>query len=146
MDDKKKNLGRLMHAVNAMDGAYALKTKQLDEKPNLMLIMYALSMQEMSQKQISDTWLIPLSTINTVVREIAVRGLVALEPIRGRHRECLMRLTPAGRRFANRLLKPFRHAERAAMEETVGLFGTQFVDAMEKYVQVFRRELGIDEQ
>lgn len=142
----RKNLRRLMNAVNAMDGAYALKTKQLDEKPNVMLLMYALSTQEMSQKQISDTWLTPLSTINTVARELVQRGLIVLEPIKGRHRERLMRLTPAGRRFAKRLLKPFQHAERAAMEKTAEEFGKQFVDAMEKYVEVFRRELGIDVQ
>ena len=143
-EENNSSPGRLVNAMNAMDGAYALKAKQLDEKPNVMLILYELTTRESSQKQISDALLIPLSTINTVVREMASRGLLAQEPIHGSRRECLLKLTVKGRRYASRLLKPFQEAERIALEGTVGQYGPQFVDAFEKYVQVLKREFGLE--
>ena len=72
---------RITNACNKMDGAYYFCGKKLGIKENTLTIIYALEDgQPHSQKQISEEWLIPKTTINTTVKEMMQEGLITFLP------------------------------------------------------------------
>lgn len=65
-----------------------------------------------SQKQISEDWEIPKTTVNFVVKGLEERGYVRLVPILGKRREKAIRLTESGREYADILLSPLYEKEK----------------------------------
>ena len=64
-----------MIAVNKIDGLYYFAAKKLGLKANSLALLYALDDgQPHSQKRICEEWLIPRTTINTVVKECVAKG------------------------------------------------------------------------
>lgn len=122
---------RLMTATNKIDGAYYFLARKLNIKENTLALLYALDDGKAhSQKQISDEWLIPKTTINTTVKELTDAGYLELLP--GEHtREKTIKLTESGKIYTNKILKTVYEAENQALTETVNKFGTEFVEAFD---------------
>ena len=77
--------GKLIYQI---DYFYAEVAKKSGVKPNLMWILYALNDGEShSQKEISISWDIPITTINTIVKELNDDGYVDLIHIPGKRRD-----------------------------------------------------------
>ncbi len=77
--------GKLIYKI---DYFYAEVAKKSGVKPNLMWILYALNDGEShSQKEISISWDIPITTINTIVKELNDDGYVDLIHIPGKRRD-----------------------------------------------------------
>ena len=95
MDEKDQAIYRLMEATNQIDGSYYLCARRMGEKSNTLALLYALSDgRPHSQTQVSREWLIPKTTVNTIVKELREKGLLTLSCAPGREKELL--LTPAG--------------------------------------------------
>lgn len=95
-----------------IDSFYAEFAKKSGVKPNLMWILYALDDKQFhSQKEISKTWDIPLSTINTIIVDLEKNGYVALEQIPGMKRELQIILTSKGIEYSNKILKSIYKVE-----------------------------------
>lgn len=122
---------RLMTATNKIDGAYYFLARKLNIKENTLALLYALDDGKAhSQKQISDEWLIPKTTINTTVKELTDAGYLELLP--GEHtREKTIKLTESGKIYTNKILKTVYEAENQALAETINKFGTEFVEAFD---------------
>lgn len=122
---------RLMTATNKIDGAYYFLARKLNIKENTLALLYALDDGKAhSQKQISDEWLIPKTTINTTVKELTDAGYLELLP--GEHtREKTIKLTESGKIYTNKILKTVYEAENQALTETINKFGTEFVEAFD---------------
>ena len=122
---------RLMTATNKIDGAYYLMARKLGVKENTLALLYALDDGKAhSQKQISDEWLIPKTTINTIVKELSDSGYLNL--LSEKHtREKTIKLTEAGKKYTNKILQIIYKAENQALNETVDKFGTEFVEAFD---------------
>ncbi|MBR6288665.1 MAG: MarR family transcriptional regulator [Acholeplasmatales bacterium] len=77
--------GKLIYKI---DYFYAEVAKKSGVKPNLMWILYALNDGEShSQKEISISWDIPITTINTIVKKLNDDGYVDLIHIPGKRRD-----------------------------------------------------------
>lgn len=64
---------------------YSEYAKKSEIKENEMWILYALNdMKEHSQKEISKTWEIPRSTINTITKDLENRKIIELKKNRRR--------------------------------------------------------------
>ena len=138
----RTEIKKLVDATNRIDHAYLVKGRSMAVKPNIVVLLYALSADgELSQSKLHNNWLLPLSTINTIVRECRDAGYITLEPIPGKRRECYLRLTPKGRKFADFILAEIHAAEERAMRETTKKFSAEFVDALEFYADAFHRAL-----
>ena len=93
----RNRIKKLVDATNVIDHAYLVKGRSLAVKPNIVVLLYALANDEnLSQSKLHNEWLLPLSTINTIVTECRNAGYITLEPIPGKRRECILRFTPRG--------------------------------------------------
>lgn len=112
----RSGIRRLVAATNVIDRAYYLKSRSMAVKANIVVLLYALADDgELSQSKLHNDWLLPLSTINTIVTECRNAGYITLEPIPGCRRECRLRFTPRGRAFADLVLGEIHAAEERAM-------------------------------
>ncbi len=134
MKPVRKQIAQLMTALNRINCCYAVCAQSAALKENELMILYALADGvPYSQKQICDEWGIPRTTMNTIIKEWKVRGLVQLEPIPGKRREMNILLTDAGQKLADSVLNKVFKMENAAMQETVEEFSPEFIRVLRAY-------------
>lgn len=106
---------RMMIVVNRIDGIYDLMAAKLGIKLNMICLLYALDDgSPHSQRQLSEDWLLPRTTLNTITKECIERGYVTLAPIPGKRREKNILLTAEGRAYARDCLDKIYRAEDEA--------------------------------
>ena len=120
---------RMMIVVNRIDGIYERMAVKLGVKLNMICLLYALDDgSPHSQKQISEDWMLPRTTFNTITKECMKKGYVTLEPIPGKRREMNIVLTDSGRAYARKYLDEIYRAEEEAFlassvgEDSIGKF------------------------
>ena len=86
------------------------------------------------QARISEEWLIPKTTVNTIVKEMARAGYVRLEA-GADARERALRLTEQGQAYASDVLGTVYEAERQALCETLQAYSPEFVEALDYFSQ-----------
>ena len=139
MEDPSVLARRLILAATRMDGAYYYFARRSGVPENLLALFYALSDgRPHSQKEICEDWLIPKTTINTVVKEQVAAGHLTLRA--GEGREKIICLTDAGRAYAEKAISALCAAERAAAEQVVARHGADFVAAVEDFTEALWRE------
>lgn len=111
----RSEIRRIMVAVNEIDGACALLSKKIGIKENTLTLFYVLGDGlPHSQKEICEEWLLPKTTLNTIVRECVEAGYLTLSAADG-SREKTLCLTPSGNAYAARILgEIYRLEDRAA--------------------------------
>ena len=139
MEDPSVLARRLILAATRMDGAYYYFARHSGVPENQLALFYALSDgKPHSQKEICEDWLIPKTTINTVVKEQVAAGHLTLRA--GEGREKIICLTEAGRAYADKAISALCAAERAAAERTIAKHGAGFVAAVEDFTEALWRE------
>ena len=139
MEDPSVLARRLILAATRMDGAYYYFARHSGVPENQLALFYALSDgKPHSQKEICEDWLIPKTTINTVVKEQVAAGHLTLRA--GEGREKIICLTDAGRAYAEKAISALCAAERAAAERTIAKHGAGFVAAVEDFTEALWRE------
>ena len=125
---------RLVTALNLGDGAYYCWARSSGVTGHTLSLLYALDDGvPHSQKQICEEWLIPKTSINTVVRACQEAGFVTLEAMPDQPRQRQICLTSAGRDYARQTLEELYTIEDQVMAETLEQFGPTFVPAMEYF-------------
>lgn len=142
MDEKVALIMRLDTAINKLDGAYYLWARRHLLKENTLSVLYALDdSKPHTQAQIARDWLIPRSTVNTVVKELVALGYARLTKLNDK--EKWVELTAEGEVYAKAALKELYDAEIAAIDKTIEVFSPAFVDALEKYTDTLCLGLNI---
>ena len=132
MEDPSVLARRLILAATRMDGAYYYFARHSGIPENLLALFYALADgKPHSQKEICEDWLIPKTTINTVVKEQVAAGHLTLRA--GEGREKIICLTESGHAYAQKALQGICEAERVAVERTLEKHDRAFVDALEDF-------------
>ena len=140
MNQEREYIDRLWTCTNIIDGLYYKSARSLHIKDNMLSLFYALADGKThSQKQICEEYLIPKTTLNTIVRECTEKGYAALVRENG-SKEKRITLTDAGREYALSILKPIYAAETAAMERTLRKFSPKFIDALECFSDYLQQE------
>ena len=104
-----------------IDGYYAEYAKRSGVKENLLWVLYALNDEkEHSHKEISESWDLPRTTVNTIIKELENDGYIALKQIKGEKRELNVSLTDKGKEYANNLLKDLYRIEEKVFNEISG--------------------------
>ena len=130
---------RLDIAVNRLDGAFYMWARRHKLPENMLTMLYALADGARSQREISEDWLIPKTTVNTLTNELVEEGFASL----GKGKEKLLSLTEKGMRLAEESLKELHSAELDAIDSVLEEFPPEFVAALERYTAVFSQKLGI---
>ena len=108
---------RLTDAINRIDGAYYFCAKHMGVKENTLALLFALDDgKPHSQTQIAREWLIPKTTVNTVVKELTQAGYITLVGTE-RSREKNIVLTQEGQ----------------ALDQTLDQYPAEFIDAIEYF-------------
>ncbi|MCQ4991523.1 MarR family transcriptional regulator, partial [[Clostridium] symbiosum] len=77
MKDYREEIRRIMVSVNVIDGIYAMGAKKIGIKDNSLSLLYVLDDgKPHSQKEICEYWLIPKTTLNTIVKECVNAGYI----------------------------------------------------------------------
>ena len=80
MKEDRKYIDRMNLCMNQIDGLYYMAARKLGIKDNTLALFYVLNDGEPhTQKEICEEWLIPKTTINTIVRENVDLGYIRLE-------------------------------------------------------------------
>lgn len=142
MNEKVALIMRLDTAINKLDGAYYLWARRHLLKENTLSVLYALDDgKPHTQAQIARDWLMPRSTVNTVVKELVALGYARLTKLNDK--EKCVELTAEGEVYAKAALKELYDAEIAAIDKTIEVFSPAFVDALEKYTDTLCLGLNI---
>ncbi len=116
MEKEREWIRRIMISVNKIDGIYEKTSRQMGVKANVTWVLYALDDgMAHSQKQICEEWLIPKTTLNTIIKELERDGYVTLEAISGHRRERNICLTQSGKKYARKALDSLYRAEGKAV-------------------------------
>lgn len=100
-----------------IDMYYSEYAKKSEIKESEMWILYALNdMKKHSQKEISKTWEIPRSTINTITKDLENRKIIELKKIEGERRELIVKLTDKGKEYTDRVLKDLYEMEKRVFD------------------------------
>ena len=123
-----------------IDAYYAQFAKKSGVPPRLLWVLYALNDGEVhTQKEICDTWILPRTTVNTVVKELKEQGYVILTPIKGKKREMNVVLTDAGKVYANEKLKRLYEIEERVFQ-TLTETDKQVIEHLKTLVSGLERE------
>lgn len=138
MENSYKTVRRLMLATNKINGAYYVCARKLGVNENTLALLYALDDgRAHSQKQISDEWLIPKTTVNTIVKELASAGYVALLT-KEHSREKTVSLTKSGKAYTREILRTIYEVEQAAWNKTLQQYSAQFEEAFDYFADCLR--------
>ncbi len=140
MAQDREQVRQLMAAINRIDGIWYLLAKKSGVKVNTLSLLFALDDGlPHTQKQICEEWIIPRTTINTVVQECAQMGYLELRQ-RARLKEKELILTPKGMQYAKKVLAMYYQAENEAMRRTLEQYSPEFIDAVKQYADFLKEE------
>lgn len=132
-DNHVEKIRRIMICVNRIDGIYYKISKSIGIKENTLSLFYALSDgRSHTQKEICDEWLIPRTTINTVVRECVRDGYVRLQKS-SHSKEKELILTDTGQKYVGELMEELFRIENASYAAAREAFGDTFVEALHTF-------------
>jgi len=134
MNNTRQNAKRLILALYNIDEAYYASEKKKRLSDAELCIMYALDDgQPHSQKEISDEWLVPKTTVNTITKKWETQGYLTLTPIQGKRREMQIILTDKGKAYANEFMSFVYRAEDKALTKTLDKYSDTFIEALEYF-------------
>ena len=130
--------GKLIYRV---DGFYAEYAKEARVKENLLWILYALNDgDEHSQKEICDSWDLPRTTVNTIIKELEDDRYIHLVQIKGEKRELSVKLSDSGKVYADELLKDLYAIEDKVYQE---MKKSNILDELNKILNKLYEKKGI---
>lgn len=140
MEKKDSDIFRLIKVMNRLDGMYRMAAKVNGIKLNTLVLLYALGDGEPhSQKQICDEWLIPRTTLNTVVTECVNDGYISLLGV-DHSKEKIIVVTKKGKDYIHKTMRNVYQAEHVAMEKTELNYPEPFTSALEEFAACLQEE------
>lgn len=142
MKKYRDEIRRIMIAVNVIDGAYEMIARKTGIKENTLALFYALDDgKSHSQKEICEEWMIPKTTLNTIVKECIKNGYIILNTDHHK-KEKEICLTERGQEYAKEILDQVYHLEEAAMEHTLQMASPEFIQTLEAFTAHLKEEAG----
>lgn len=133
MDNATKAM-RISKAICAVNGAYWKISKLSGLKENLFWLLYVLNDGKFhTQKQICEDWLFPKTTVNTLIKECEGAGYVILQTIPGQKRELEICLTPKGKAYADKILRPVYEIEKNTLSVAADKCSPSFAADLELF-------------
>lgn len=120
--------------------AYEEWSKAQGLSSNGVLVLYSFCSGEeyCTQKSISSKWCIPKQTVNTILKEFQKKGYVEMASMEEDKRSKLLRLTDAGKAYAETIIGRLRKKEVCVMEK-MGLENMLALNnGIESFTKLFR--------
>lgn len=140
--NKKEQIRRIMVVSSCIQGIYMKWAKENDMKHNTLLLLYALNDGKVhTQKSICEEWLIPKTTLNTIIKDCEKDGYITLRHISGKKREMEICLTEKGAEYEQKSTETVNAAEMRAISKALEKYGTDFITEMEYFSECLKEEL-----
>lgn len=119
--DKKEFYTRLGKATYEYDALYAsYSAKNNKRSDNFIWILYAIDFNGLqTQKGIANHWSMPLSTVNTIIKQMERGGYLVLIKEKNDGRERKIKLTQKGKDYSKEILKDIYDAEDKAYNKLI---------------------------
>lgn len=105
-------------------------------------LLYAVSdsEKEYSQQKICDEWAIPKQTLNSSVKCLIKRNLIALDQARSPNdrKQKIIRLTSDGELFVSRNIQKFKEKEQQVLSELTEHEQDDYISLMQKHISCFQ--------
>ncbi len=142
MEKKKEYIRRIMVISSCIQGTYMQWAKESNMKHNTLLLLYALEDGKAhTQKSICEEWMIPKTTLNTIIKDCEKDGYIKLNRVPGTKRDMQICLTDKGAEFERTSTKAVTKAEMRAIEKTLKKYSPEFIEEMEYFTECLRDEL-----
>lgn len=133
MQDKDNQIRKIMLSINQIDGIYYQWARKIGLKENLLALLYALSDgKQYTQTQISEEWLIPKTTINTVIKECVLNGYIVLQQ-EPHTKEKLICLTDTGKEYTEKVLNALKQSEIQAFDGTLKKYPVELASVFAEF-------------
>jgi len=107
-EETEAGLGAISAGVHKLDGLYSKLAQKQGVSYGVVQIFYILSLHgAFTQKQISEIWQVPKQTVNSVIKKLIADKHITLIVSKEDKRGKKIRLTPLGKAYTKKLLKPF---------------------------------------
>lgn len=137
---KQEQVRRILLATNKIDGVYYRLAKQYGLNENTLAFLYALNDgKKHSQKEISDEWFIPRTTINSIVKRMLSLGYIELDS-EGHSKEKNIIITPQGQEYLQSLMTKITVVENKVIDATLENFSPEFIEALEYFSNALEAE------
>ncbi|HJB16766.1 MAG TPA: MarR family transcriptional regulator [Candidatus Blautia excrementipullorum] len=145
MESNRDYIDRLNLCMNRIDGLYYMAARKMGIKDNALALFYVLNDGKLhTQKEICDEWLIPRTTINTIVKECADKGYLVMDS-HEHTKEKQIRLTGEGKAYVDRLFCNLYKAEENAMDKTMREYSPELLKGLEAFtnhlIEEFQKEI-----
>lgn len=143
MENQREYVRELMVTINRIDGLWYRLARKSRRKVNTLSLLLALDDgKARTQSQICEEWIIPKTTINTIVKECLQLGYIELSKSKSA-KEKLVSLTPKGQAYAQESLQLFYQTENAAMEKTLKHYSAEFISVLQEYSENLKEEIDL---
>lgn len=134
----------LWRECNLMYGEWS---KEQGLSMNGYLILYSFYDETVAptQKSISQRWMIPKQTVNTILKDYMQRGFIETVSMPEDKRNKILKLTVEGKAYADKIIGKLQKKELYVMRELGIENMVKMNDIMENFIKVFCREGKIDE-
>ncbi len=133
---KRGYVRRLINSIYYLDGLYVKGGKLSGVEGNTIVFLYALDDDKShTQKSLSEEWMIPRTTLNTIVKRCEKEGYLTLKHVEGTRREMELCLTEKGKAYTAEVLSNLYKVEEIAITETLKECSPDFVSEFELFVK-----------
>lgn len=129
-------------ALSKANSLYGKWAKKHGLNYNSMMVLYAMEdVEHCTQKHICEKWLLPKTTVCTILSDYQKKGYVTFLPDPNDKREKIIKLTETGQAFSDAILTKLHAAEIRAMEKMGPALRAQLVDANMAFNDAFEYEV-----
>lgn len=139
----REQLEMINQQMKELVGIYRGIVSRSGISENEYWIWYALIIMdgEYSQQDICNSWSLSKQTVNTIVMNMAKKGLVSLEVVPGTRNRKIIRLTQAGKEYGENIVKPVSEAESRAFNRIPETDRLACTATFGKYINILKEEI-----
>ncbi|MDO5718923.1 MAG: MarR family transcriptional regulator [Tissierellia bacterium] len=140
MNKAVSTLNRLIKKQEEIYHKYAKNLKLTDTK---FWVLYAICESEgtLIQNSFCENWCYSKQTVNTAVTSLEKEGIISLEFTEGSRKQKDIRLTPMGKEFCDKNIRPVLKAEEKSLMKLSEIERQAFLNTIEKLINCLEDEL-----
>lgn len=139
----KEQLEAINQQIKELVGVYRGIVSRSGISENEFWIWYSLIIMEgeYSQRDICNSWSLSKQTVNTIVTHMVERGMAFLEVVPGTRNRKIIRLTEAGKKYGESIVRSVSEAENRAFNRLPEADRLACIVAFKKYISILKEEI-----
>ena len=129
-------------ATSKVISLYGKWAKKKGLNYNSLMVLYAMEgLEKCTQKDICDKWMLPKTTVSTILNEFQKLGYVELVKDKMDRREKIIKLTETGQVYSLSILTELHEIEDRAMQKIDEILCEQMVAGTVAFGDIFEQEI-----